>query len=97
MDPLDVTKGTLQALAGQVPVVGSVLTGVFPAQAREMQEKRLRECLEDLRSEFTNFLEEDFDRGYPVNPPSNVKRGFRLGNEPVRHLGIFFLTCAEDW
>jgi len=64
LDPLEITKGTLQALAGQIPVVGPVLTGALAARAKEVQQARLREFLEDLRSEFSRLLPADFDRQY---------------------------------
>ncbi len=64
MDPLEITKGTLRALASQVPVVGPLLTGAFAARAKEVQEARLQEFLEDLRAEFSRLLPADFDRQY---------------------------------
>jgi hypothetical protein len=64
LDPLEITQGTLRALAGQVPVVGPVLTGAFEARAKEVQEAPLREFLEDLRSEFSRLVADAFDRQY---------------------------------
>ena len=64
MDPLDLLKDTSKAYLGQIPHLGPVLTGLFEAKAREVQGARLRQFLEDLRTEFEAMLEEEFDREY---------------------------------
>lgn len=65
MDPLDIAEGTLRALAGQVPILGPVLTGIFEARQRQVFEERLAQFFEDLRQEATNFLIADhFEPGY---------------------------------
>ena len=65
MDPLDILKDTSKAYLGQIPLLGPVLSGLFEAKAREVQGARLRQFLEDLRTEFeAMLLEEEFDREY---------------------------------
>ncbi len=64
MDPLDILKDTSKAYVGQIPLLGPVLTGLFEVKAREVQEARLRQFLEDLRAEFEAVREEEFDREY---------------------------------
>jgi hypothetical protein len=59
MDPLDILKDASKAYLGQIPLLGPVLTGVFEAKAKEVQEARLRQFLEDLRAEFEAVLEVD--------------------------------------
>jgi hypothetical protein len=64
VDPFDVAGGTLKAIAGQVPIIGPVVSGLFEARQGQLRESRLAEFLEDLRDQATAFLEEQFDKGY---------------------------------
>jgi hypothetical protein len=64
MDPIDILKGTPKAYLGKIPLLGPVLTGLLEAKAREVQEARLLQFLEDLRTEFEAVPEEEFDREY---------------------------------
>ncbi len=64
MDPLDIAQGTLKAMAGQMPVLGPVLSGLFEARQRQLQEERLAQFLEDLRDEAITALEEHYNEGY---------------------------------
>jgi hypothetical protein len=64
MDPLEIAKGTFRAFAGQIPILGSVLTGLFEARAQELLQERLEEFLELLRQEATYRLEREYDKDY---------------------------------
>ena len=64
MEPRDPGVGVLKALAGQVPWIGSVLTGLFDARQAQLYEERLTSFLEDLRAEASGVLREAYDESY---------------------------------
>lgn len=64
MDPLAVANASLKSLAGRIPVVGPVISGIFETHRSQLYEERLRSFLEDLREEASRTLEEEYAKDY---------------------------------